>query len=636
MIVDQQARPSRRGLPPLTTNNLQTYEFLVGSDLDGSYRMTRILNRQPEEQSSTLEDSTFELVSNPSVLSDDDGQTVSVASLSVNGDIADDFSSVNSNVEYTSDEDESTGGDHDADYLEYPPPSERLSTHHSFLSQSDVGDSGMTVKPNQSNTSRGQSALDQSTSTNEKESKGTEEAQRSQKRLQPSAAKKTGCPNYHISTALKEKFDTWKASPAGQYTLSLPWLWIIGLALVNITAIYATTCYVMGPGIRRIEAPVPAYNPCTYAITTAKPSQTTGWFALIPSSDTVITKTTVVETTLREKKDTSDKARSKVETNKKEMNVELTKMLASNLPQDVLGHTLSTDFAGGEGFRLLSFGEGTGFLIIHPPALTSRDLPISVFAARKNVAVPLQMTTLRRGYNYVQISPEDAHGTVDFLIKTERKPFHYQHQRIRFGSSWLPLTMDPLKWLDAASKAIAAVREEALALEAKADELLMPVSSTLSNGGEVLSREGKKLADSALQRIEQTTKELMKLPHPHWTKKAHHLLSKKKAIAAQVLKQRDMAVVRLNHGAHILQHNVARAYADLCKAVAARAPAADLALPLSNPVQALQNAESNARDIVSRFRAMVTGEKSKKSCGKKASRKAHKKAARQGKRKQRR
>lgn len=100
---------------PLTPTNLEIHCEAIQSSLPTvlSAMRTSSSDRRAPESPSLLDESHYEVLSSSGILSDDEGNTVSVASQSVDGDTPDEFSSANDTDEWT--REEMVGGDEEDD-----------------------------------------------------------------------------------------------------------------------------------------------------------------------------------------------------------------------------------------------------------------------------------------------------------------------------------------------------------------------------------------------------------------------------------------------------------------------------------------------------------------------------------------
>lgn len=112
-------------------------------DLDLQHIEMRTHSSNNREAHSSLDESNYELLSSSGIISDDEGNTVSVASQSVDGDTPDDFSSINDTEESEAENIEEEDDEHYEDETPIVPPVPTPS----ITEEDDVDESGMTVRP---------------------------------------------------------------------------------------------------------------------------------------------------------------------------------------------------------------------------------------------------------------------------------------------------------------------------------------------------------------------------------------------------------------------------------------------------------------------------------------------------------
>lgn len=103
------------------------------------------LEMRASEAHSSLDESNYELLSTSGILSDDEGNTVSVASQSVDGDTPDDFSSINDTEE--SEVEQQTEDEEEQDQHEDVTPNIPYIPTPSVTDADDIDESGMTTRP---------------------------------------------------------------------------------------------------------------------------------------------------------------------------------------------------------------------------------------------------------------------------------------------------------------------------------------------------------------------------------------------------------------------------------------------------------------------------------------------------------
>jgi hypothetical protein len=636
-MIEEQAsvEPPTDPSIPLTPQNLQLHESLIESSTRSLTAMPPPPEPHTDEARSPLEDSAFELISNPGVLSDDEGHTVSVASQSIDGDTADDFSDVNSLAGDSEDEDAAATDDEESHPLDTSSHlAEPSSSGVTTMSTEEVEDSGMTTRPVQVPFPR--SAEDADHLYHSDSDEDMEEAQeavfykqllsrnknlslpRKEHVKKAADSSSTGC----IWDVMKKKVAAFTETRAGQrltHVLSLPWLWVIVLSVLNVTVIYGITSHLYSnghaltlPGYTATSAPWTAGTTATTTVSTtvskANPTVTPArtWTDLDRKAEIEkMWKHFQGEMEKEVEKQSKDKVRKELEKAEKDMERTFLNVLTSALPQKPFGRTLDSSFSEGEGFRLISYGQGSGFWVILPPSLLSKDPAISVTASRKETPLKLEVTKLRRGFHYVQVASDDAHGNIDFVITTTTKPFKYQRQRIHFGSSWLPQTIQPSKWAaDAANKMVEVFRGDVLAPMVMTRDLAVQFGANIRKMGKSYSRGSKQLAESTLQRLDATAKRLIKLPHRTWAntlQAQHELLAAQKRMSEQISKKGHFVAKKISHNARVLQNEVEQAYMGLYNAMARHIPQADLTLPLKNPQRALKNAQGNVQDLLGKL-----------------------------------
>jgi hypothetical protein len=134
---------------PLTPTNLEIHCEITQASLPKvlSAMRTSSSDRRAPESSSSLDESHYEILSGSGILSDDEGNTVSVASQSVDGDTPDEFSSVNDTDEWTregmvGDDEEDDQDSHEeqtTDVLQIDTPS--------GTENDEIDESGLTTRP---------------------------------------------------------------------------------------------------------------------------------------------------------------------------------------------------------------------------------------------------------------------------------------------------------------------------------------------------------------------------------------------------------------------------------------------------------------------------------------------------------
>ena len=135
---------------PLTPINLESHCKSTQDSFPKvlSAMRTSSSDRRAPESSSSLDESHYEILSSSGILSDDEGNTVSVASQSVDGDTPDEFSSVNDTDEWTregmdGDDDE----ENDEDSHEEPITDVLQIDTPSGTENDEIDESGLTTRP---------------------------------------------------------------------------------------------------------------------------------------------------------------------------------------------------------------------------------------------------------------------------------------------------------------------------------------------------------------------------------------------------------------------------------------------------------------------------------------------------------
>ena len=134
---------------PLTPTNLQIHCKSVQDSYPKvlAAMRTSSSDRRAPESSSSLDESHYEILSSSGILSDDEGNTVSVASQSVDGDTPDEFSSVNDTDEWTREEMDGDDEGDDQDSHEEPSTSVLQIDTPSGTENDEIDESGLTTRP---------------------------------------------------------------------------------------------------------------------------------------------------------------------------------------------------------------------------------------------------------------------------------------------------------------------------------------------------------------------------------------------------------------------------------------------------------------------------------------------------------
>ena len=139
---------------PLTSNNLQIHDGNIQDPLPIvlSAMRTSSSDRRALETPTSLDESHYEILSSSGIFSDDEGNTVSVASQSVDGDTPDEFSSVNDTDEWTREEmDDSDERDEAGSHEEQMTGFSQIDTP-SGTGNDEIDESGLTARPGCENT----------------------------------------------------------------------------------------------------------------------------------------------------------------------------------------------------------------------------------------------------------------------------------------------------------------------------------------------------------------------------------------------------------------------------------------------------------------------------------------------------
>jgi len=139
MAEDSSAGPSHEEY--LSQYLLVSSDLLDSTELGQNYdiAMRTVADSQAFEPTSPLDDSNYEILSGSGILSDDEGNTVSVTSQSIDGDTPDDFSSIN-------DTGESETEDEEEHFEEETPNIGQVQTP-SATEDDGIDESGITARP---------------------------------------------------------------------------------------------------------------------------------------------------------------------------------------------------------------------------------------------------------------------------------------------------------------------------------------------------------------------------------------------------------------------------------------------------------------------------------------------------------
>jgi hypothetical protein len=134
---------------PLTPTNLENHCKSIQDSFPKvlSAMRTSSSDRRAPESSSSLDESHYEILSSSGILSDDEGNTVSVASQSVDGDTPDEFSSVNDTDEWTREEMDGDDEDNDEDSHEEQITGVLQIDTPSGTENDEIDESGLTTRP---------------------------------------------------------------------------------------------------------------------------------------------------------------------------------------------------------------------------------------------------------------------------------------------------------------------------------------------------------------------------------------------------------------------------------------------------------------------------------------------------------
>jgi len=139
MAEDSSARPSHEEY--LNRHLLAFFDPFDSAELEqnNDLAMRTVTDSQAFEPTSSLDDSNYEILSGSGILSDDEGNTVSVTSQSIDGDTPDDFSSIN-------DTGESETEDEEEHFEEETPNIGQIQTP-SATEDDGIDESGITARP---------------------------------------------------------------------------------------------------------------------------------------------------------------------------------------------------------------------------------------------------------------------------------------------------------------------------------------------------------------------------------------------------------------------------------------------------------------------------------------------------------
>lgn len=554
-----------------------------------------------------FDDSTYELVSNAGIMSDDEATTASLASHSVAGDTADDFSSIEaSDASEDEEEDEQdmdpmTASEVEGAYASEDEETPALLNAVTFR-QPQIDDSNLTARPEDELRRRAVSP------TREDDDEVVMEGRNAMQHLLPHTsiirAQGVARPsqdanrphNMNLHTLVKDSLRRLREQPFIQRLAALPWP-LISVCLLGVAQValgYAALSWFAAKPPTQ-PAHVPLNDKALSSIfgnqAVQKPTKSTrrglSWvhralYEPVPSAN--ISMDPQPQPTKAAKKPSSPPA--KREDGLKSL---------SSVTYKTFGPDVDYKYRKPGSFNIVQ-QSNTDYIIVAPAAIVFRDPQVTVSVCRRGMPVKFQLTKLRRGVHHLHFAEEDAFWMVNVTVRSKGSSGKEQVEPIHFSNTWRAVSNDLSSQVNSQAQAIGGAAADAASkiVNALTTDLLIPAELATKNLA-VFVKNGllfKPSNATKSQQIAFSNKSLV--PQFSWAdaiKAQHEFVKAQKELASKVAAKANCMFCQISNVVSGVSTKAASEVSKQLRKV-------NLSAPIGSGKQVLKNAQLNAKGLV--------------------------------------